>query len=133
MEIVLIIASSFLTGIAMFAFYKKRLADANKAWNNATKAKHEANEAKLRLDNLINQKNIESTAKELKNKVFADIENRHRTLFPYHAEMGVSVSSLKEKMGYKEDEFLLEQVLSMLYREGKLTFDQTENQYVHRI
>lgn len=132
MSIISIFASLFLVGLLMFAFYKKRLADANKAWGEADKAKYEAKEVKLRLDKSIRQQAVESKVKQMKDEIFTAIENRHKTCSPYFTEMGVTVDSLMDNYGYKDPD-ILKQVLQILFEEGKLRYDQNQNQFVHNL
>ena len=102
-------------------------------WHEGTKAKHEAVEAKYRLDNLMKQQSLETRAKEIKDEVFNGIEVRHKTDFPYHLEMAVTVAALQTNYNFKENEQVLGQVLQMLFDEGRLSYDQNENQFIHRL
>ena len=100
------------------------LSSVRKNWSEGTLAKKKLQE--IEKDNA-----IETRAREIKDEVFNGIVNRHNTVFPIHAEMAVTVSSLKKNYGYEENEQVLKQVLEILYQEGKLRYEQNQNEYLH--
>lgn len=77
------------------------------------------------------EKNIKQNADKIKGKIYKTIKKRHKKEYPYYVEMWVTVESLKEKMGFKQDDEILLEALWMLCYEGELRQGESIGEFIH--
>ena len=112
--------------------FLKAKADPEKSEVGIDDAKDERDESKAGAENVTSQLAIGARALEIKDRVFSDIEKKHKSGFYIHAYMPVTPLDLKNVYNYREDEQVLKRVLEILCEEGRLTYDTSRNAYVHR-